>query len=274
MKLKFLGTAAAEGVPGLFCSCEVCKKAWAKGGRNHRTRSQTLIDEGLLIDFGPDSMVHSQKYGLDLTAIQTLLVTHVHEDHWFPTDLTYLRPGFSAVPEGYMLTICGSEDLEPDIRKLEEAGVTHLRYQKMTPFVPFVVGNYTVTALKAWHGTEHPLVYVISDGKKTVLYDHDSDVFCEESYAYLKTAGLHFDLVSMDCTGGAAEDLPYRGHMCLGRNKIARQMLLDIGAADENTVFVLNHFSHNGKDVGYDEFAEIGARDGFLVTYDGMEVEV
>ena len=27
MKIKYLGTAAAEGVPAIFCNCETCKEA-------------------------------------------------------------------------------------------------------------------------------------------------------------------------------------------------------------------------------------------------------
>ena len=52
MKIKYLGTAAAEGVPAIFCRCEVCRKSKAAGGRNIRTRSQSIIDDRLLLDFG------------------------------------------------------------------------------------------------------------------------------------------------------------------------------------------------------------------------------
>lgn len=30
MKIKYLGTAAAEGVPAIFCRCEVCRKSKAR----------------------------------------------------------------------------------------------------------------------------------------------------------------------------------------------------------------------------------------------------
>ena len=45
------------------------------------------------------------------------------------------------------------------------------------------------------------------------------------------------------------------------------------GIADENTVFILNHFSHNSKDVLYDDFVEIAKEHDFLITYDGMVYE-
>ena len=45
MKLQYLGTAAAEGIPAVFCECENCIKSKENGGRNIRTRSQALIDD-------------------------------------------------------------------------------------------------------------------------------------------------------------------------------------------------------------------------------------
>ena len=51
MKLRYLGTAAAEGIPGVFCDCKVCREARTKKGRFIRTRSQLLLEDELLIDF-------------------------------------------------------------------------------------------------------------------------------------------------------------------------------------------------------------------------------
>lgn len=48
MKLQYLGTAAAEGWPALFCECDHCKRAKEAGGRNIRTRSQAVIDDTLM----------------------------------------------------------------------------------------------------------------------------------------------------------------------------------------------------------------------------------
>ena len=55
MKFKFLGTAAAEGIPGPFCACENCRLAREEGGRSIRGRSQALVDDCLLIDFPADT---------------------------------------------------------------------------------------------------------------------------------------------------------------------------------------------------------------------------
>ena len=58
MKVKFLGTIAAEGGPALFCNCQYCKEAKKRGGKDIRTRSQILVNEDLLVDFPADTYLH------------------------------------------------------------------------------------------------------------------------------------------------------------------------------------------------------------------------
>ena len=62
--------------------------------------------------------------------------------------------------------------------------------------------------------------------------------------------------------------------MNLERCVALRDKLKEIGVADENTVFVLHHFSHNGGNAVYDDFSKIAAEHNFLVSYDGMEIEI
>lgn len=274
MKIKYLGTAAAEGIPAVFCACETCKKAWKLGGRNRRTRSQALVGEDMLIDLPADTYFHSMTHGIDLSDIRYCLITHVHEDHCYLTELDYLRKGFSHPPEGWEgITVYGSSDVEQEFAKIEKGTVKEwLRFVRLEPFVPVRMGRYTVTALKARHGTKNPYIYLISDGASSLLYAHDTDLFPEESWDYLVQIKPHLDLVSMDCTEGAMEEIPYHGHMCLGLNRQCRDRLLEIGVADEKTKFVLNHFSHNGLLAVYDDFAPLTGKEGFITSYDGMEL--
>ena len=91
MKIKYLGTAAAEGIPAMFCKCDNCNRARALGGKNIRTRSQALIDGKILIDFPADSYMHELRYGIDFSDIPALLITHVHEDHCYLSEMTNRR---------------------------------------------------------------------------------------------------------------------------------------------------------------------------------------
>ena len=75
MKIQFLGTAAFEGIPAIFCDCEVCKRSMESGGRNIRTRSQAIIDEDLLIDFPPDTYMHFVGNGILPEKIKNCIMT-------------------------------------------------------------------------------------------------------------------------------------------------------------------------------------------------------
>ena len=100
MKIQYLGTAAAEGWPGIFCNCKVCKEALRRGGKDIRTRSQAVIDDKILIDLPPDTYLHMLTYGLDMPSIRTMLVTHSHQDHWYPEELMMRREGFAVDMKG------------------------------------------------------------------------------------------------------------------------------------------------------------------------------
>ena len=64
MKINYLGTGAAERIPGIFCNCKLCKYAREKKGREIRTQTQLIIDDVLLIDFPGDSYLHLLQYDL------------------------------------------------------------------------------------------------------------------------------------------------------------------------------------------------------------------
>ena len=53
MEILFLGTAAAEGTPAVFCDCKMCRYAREKGGKEIRSRSGALIDGKLKISVLP-----------------------------------------------------------------------------------------------------------------------------------------------------------------------------------------------------------------------------
>ena len=203
-------------------------------------------------------------------------ITHSHSDHLYATDFFCLNPGFSHVQDGYHLSVYGSdkvgEKLAPTMGSLTANGLAS--FDEVRAFAPVTVGRYTVTPLTAIHDVNAgPLFYMISDGEKTVLYAHDTHYFHEDVWAYFKQIGVRFDMVSLDCTN-ACLPLTYIGHMGLAENAQVRRRMLDEGMADENTVFVCNHFSHNGISVVYDDFVTVAGKEGFLVSYDGMIMEI
>ena len=84
MKFTYLGTAAAEGFPAIFCNCKFCNRARQIGGKNIRTRSQALINDDFLLDIPSDTYAHSLNFDVRLDKIKYLLITHSHSDHFSP----------------------------------------------------------------------------------------------------------------------------------------------------------------------------------------------
>lgn len=271
MKIKLLGTAAAEGIPAMFCACEDCVKARKLGGRNIRSRSQAIINDKLLIDFPCDTFYHMLNNGIDLVDIQHCIITHNHHDHFYPKDLANIWQG-SHPPKDWCLHIYGSED----VAELEEASrIKHevFQYHYLEPFVPVQIEEFTVTPLKACHGTEHPYFYSIACEKQAILYAQDTDLFPEETWDYLKKTKQIFDIVILDCTECATEKMSYKGHMCLNTNVECCKRLQELDLIHENTKIVINHFSHNGTTSVYDDLKPLAEEKGFILSYDGIEIE-
>lgn len=276
MKLTYLGTAAAEGWPALFCRCAYCKKALEKGGKNLRTRSQTLLNDDLLIDFPADSFSHMQTNGLDFSAVKYLLITHSHMDHFSPTDLHLRSTSYYAHDlTSDTLALYGNERVlklleEERVTRGEEPNDTGISAHAVKAYEPFVCGRYTVTPLPANHAAgENAFVYLIGDGEKTLLYLHDTGLLCDGVYAYLKEKKVHADLISYDCTYVA---LPSGGgHLGLDSCPAVRKRLEEIGVSDEHTISVVNHFSHNGRLI-HEELEPVAKEAGFLTSFDGMTI--
>ncbi len=277
MKLTYLGTAAAEGWPAVYCNCEYCKKAKELGGKNLRTRSQALVNGDLLLDFPADTYAHALKNALDLSAVKYCFVTHSHIDHFVPIDLLFRYEGYYA----HGLTeprfdVYGNEAVAKRfdyfVRGVnEEWRDQPLGMHVIKAFEPVRAGDYEVTPLKAYHAEgENAFVYLIKQGGKTLLYLHDTGILPDESVRWLADNRVAADLISYDCTYVA---LPGAGgHMGIDTAQLMRNALARAGVSTENTVSVINHFSHNGKLV-YDELAPLAEKLGFVTSYDGLVLE-
>ena len=285
MKIRFLGTAAAEGIPSLFCTCAHCQFARKVKGKEIRTRSGAIVDDVLKIDFCPDSYKHLLDNDLDYAKVHAVLITHSHEDHLLPTDLAFRRDGFSHLPKNDPpMTVYGNA-------KVAEFMKPHLcdavASRVLKPFEPVQIEGYTVTALQGVHcrtndaqtfpvtfegktvyRSEDALFYLVEKDGKSILYAHDTDEFTPEDMDFL--AGRKIDLISLDCTN-AAYQADYIGHMGAADNLRMREKLLANGAADAHTVFVANHFSHNGM-IAHEKLEAM--MPGFVVAYDGMMLEI
>jgi len=270
MKLTYLGTAAAEGFPAVFCNCSYCQNARKSGGKNIRTRSQALIGDDLLIDLPADTYHHFLMNGIEGDKISHLLITHSHSDHFYPTELAMRQGAFAHDMRADTLAVhCG----EGAYNKLMAGGVPpHVSASRIAPFETQTVGKYTVTALPARHFPGDGALFYIIRGDKTLLYAHDTGYFTDDVLDYLKNNPEHIDLVSYDCTN---VDLPIGddgGHMGIPNIERLDKKLCGMGLLDDTTIRVINHFSHNANPDH--DLLEARVKDhGWLVSYDGRVVE-
>ena len=274
MQIQYFGTAAAEGWPGLFCRCGVCERARQAGGKNLRTRSQALIDGKILVDFPADTYLHMLRDGLDLPSIHTLILTHSHQDHWYPEDLAFRGEGFSHDIDG-MLDIYGNDACAARLRAILPIvgqgmmDAMQARYHEVTAFSPFTAEGYTITPLRALHNrAENCLIYLIEKDGKALLYANDTGLFPEDTWEYLR--GGRLDLVSMDCTMQQVKE--GTNHMGIEDNVELCARLKELGCLHEGTKYVVTHFSHNGG-LLHEELEERVRPYGFLVAYDGLTVD-
>ncbi len=279
MKIKFYGTAAAEGFPGMFCSCETCEKARKKGGKNIRTRSGTVINNELMIDFSADTYLHVLNYGLDLRDMKACLITHGHDDHIYPYDFHYRVFGYAYFmneeekkPLEIYSTKSSASELLPILELSEKRDEKALKWNEIVPYNTYEILDYNVTPLKADHAKDlDPVIYIIEKDGKAILYAHDTGYFLEETWDYIEKSKIKFDFVALDCTS-ILNEKAYTNHMGIKACCDVKERLLKTNA-DENTVFCLHHFSHNGKLI-YDELVPVAKELGFEVSYDSAEFEI
>ena len=275
MILRYLGTAAAEGWPALFCTCDNCRRARSAGGRNIRTRSQAIIDDRLLIDFPADTYMHVLNSGLDLANIRHCLITHDHMDHLYAPEF-HMRDDVFAYVDGPPLMVYGTRPtaVKVDLAARRGHHGASARFQSVTirAFESFSAAGLTITPLPANHDHQcEPVIYLITDGSQSLLYAHDTGYFLDAAWQYLTDKRPRLDLVSLDCT--TIRTYCRDGHMGLATAIEVKERLRLLGCIDDHTHLVLNHFSHNGG-ATYDELLPDAQAAGFTVAYDGMAVNL
>jgi len=274
MNLLFNGTAAAEGFPAIFCECKHCQKARELGGKNIRTRSSCLIDEEYLMDLPPDTYMHVLHGKLRLSKVKHIIVTHSHEDHFQPYELLMRRPPFAYPKEGEKLFIYGNDRVYKRYVQagcIEEDYTDYLEYINVSVGKQFKAGEANIIPLRADHGENNEIchIYIVNKGGKYLLYGHDTGYFPEETWELL--CNFKFNGVILDCTSGKIDC--ERGHMGITTDIKVKERLIKQGSVDEKTVFIITHFSHNGGPF-YEDMVELGKENGFIATYDGMEISI
>ncbi len=297
MKITFLGTGAAESFPALFCNCKVCTRARELGGKNLRCRSSALVNDDLLVDYGPDTSPQCIRFNVDLTKVKDILITHSHQDHLYMQDVRHRKKDSRQAGSLGMATVWGNTDsidifneqmrevlmdifrernitLQPTRDEVIEELGNYLMLQSrvIEPHRSFDIGRYKIHTIHAHHKEpEVCLNFIIDDGKKRILYGNDTGVWEKAEWSFIESLGIKMDMVALDCTVGTQKG--GGGHhsnetFLETKDEFVSRNLLSPGAR-----FFAHHFSHQWN-IPYDDIAAFMAPHGVEVTYDGLVVEI
>jgi len=283
MFLKLLGSAAAEGWPALFCACEACREARRLGGKNLRRRTSYQLGDTVHVDFGPDSFSSMLAFGLDYTLLRHLLITHAHQDHWFPEELAWRRAGYSRHLEDCPLVVHGNRHVQDSLRdQFHELESLNLSFQPVKAYERVALTDeLSAIGFPASHASEEELAlnYLFTWRDRNLVIGNDTGWWLPEVWDFLQGFPLH--LVVMDCTSGPSGTGPRAAERSwVGSHHLNNEWVVEVrdelarrGALAEDCTFVANHFSHNGGAL-HEQLEEYFVPRGILVGYDGMAVSL
>lgn len=287
MKITFLGTSSCESVPGVFCNCEFCqgmRERVAAGEENAlksiRTRTQTLIDDKILVDIGPDTYHNALKNKLNLSKLTHIVQTHSHEDHFIPQELYLRRDPYAHGLAKEDLVLVGSSrigEMYDFFATLFGEAKMGVNFQLAQPFTPVKMGEYTVTALPGHHmRTEDTFVYLIEKGKASHFVCNDTGILPDETFTYLVNwakTGKSLSSAALECPIGDS-DFKYEWHMNFPQVVETFCRFKEEGIANENTLTYINHISQEFSPRYYNEYVAYASKFGILVPYDGLSIEL
>lgn len=284
--MRFLGTAAADLLPAPLCKCPICTEA-RKDPALNRYRCSFLLDDENLIDCGPELAAASMRFGLDLTELKNVFITHTHSDHFCtsnagfikmsgtrdraPVDLYISHEGLSRVMRTYQLMT------EAGIRSdaTEAVEKEYVRFHAVDIGVPFYAGGYAVVAVPTTHpvsGCETAINYRFSKDGMSLLYACDTGIYLPEALEILR--GSRVDKLVMEGTWGNRTDISLTSHL----NAYAFVDQLDVfrklDIIREDTKIYCTHINHkhSWNHEAYQTFFDNSCRFDVTVARDGMEI--
>lgn len=256
MKITFLGTGAAEGIPCFGCECPRCQAARENNDRNARRRACFLIQNDtqvILVDTPPD--ISRQLDSSRIHELSAILLSHEHYDHvggltefeYWVNVVIYIFAGFELLSK-----------LQLSPRMQEKA--------LLSPFFshsPLYFGAIQITPFKVLHTVDtYGFTIYDAESKKKVVYFSDSNRHLGYYHRYLlKNADIIIVHTPRFESKGPMDD-----HISV-KEVIELTQKYDLGKV------ILTHINHHNR--LYEELVEyLKPYPNIIVGYDGMVLEV
>lgn len=194
MRITFLGTGDAGGVPLYGCDCPACVRAHHHCDYRRRNCS-ALIESGdtrILLDAGLTDLTKRFAPG----SLSAILVTHFHPDH--VQGLFHLRWG-----KGTRIPVYTPPDSEGCADLYKHHGM--LDFHKLAKFESFSVGNLSITPLPLIH-SKVTFGYAIQNRQNSrFAYLTDTAGLPPQTETFLSQ--WHPDGMAIDCSYPPREEL-------------------------------------------------------------------
>jgi ribonuclease BN (tRNA processing enzyme) len=202
VRVRFLGSGDAFGSGGRLQTCIL------------------LEAEGLrcLVDCGASSLIALKRAAIDPNDIETVLITHLHGDHFGGLPFLVLDGQFSRRSRD--LRVAGPPGLRERVTQAMEVffpGSSQARRRFATEFVelaegaPATIGSLRVTPYEVIHACgAPPYALRIEIAGRTIVYSGDTewtdrlipaaagaDLFISEAYFYDKAVRFHLDYATL-----------------------------------------------------------------------------
>ncbi len=280
MKIKILGSAAAEALPALWCECETCRLARMNKGRDIRRRTSYLLDDDTLIDYGPDIYFQSIAFDIDLQNIKRIFITHSHEDHLDAIELLWRQGGYSRVTKWIDIysnqTVI--ERLHKDLGVYNSVMQTSLdplkiRNHQLSVGKEEIIDDIKLLPLEASHASpeEDAMNFILERNEKKVLIGNDTGWWKDSTWEMVKDAKMDAAIIE-SCS--PVKPMNYSGHLDGTQTVAFRDKLLELRALKPDAKVYTNHFSHNGGLVLQEEMEKFFHPQGITVCYDGLDIEI
>ena len=254
MKLLFLGTGAADWDPD------------PQNTEGIRRMSSAMVDDDLLIDVAPASYKFFKHLGKDESKITKRILTHSHEDHLSPRDLS----GFASL--GSVKFWCHEGVQE----KLANMNISNLEVYTLSPFAKVKEGNYTITPLPANHWVEDTCEvafhYIIEKDGKKLFYGCDGGWFLDRTWCCIREQ--KFDCAVLECTVGD-DNFNWRigSHNGISMVRLLAGTMRKNGILGDNSKLLVSHMAKTLHD-SIENTEKKLEKYGITAAFDGLEVTI
>lgn len=259
MRVRLLGTSSADGWPNAFCACAACQSA-------KRLRSPTcaLVDDIMLLDYGPEAARAALRHAGGLSRVRYLLITAAPTERTPPTPLLELARASRREP----LTVIGPPAMMAAWPGVAEPGApvsfTPVSFTPVTAGAELTLEGYHIRVLAS--ADDDAVAYDVTGPTGARLLYAPSTVRPPGAFG---VPGPAYDLLLL---GASVGDRPGPGARATpgALDEFAAQLraLTASGAVSDHTDVVAVHLSHNSPPDLERQLARWGAR----VVDDGTQL--